>query len=118
MGLHLGPECFMEPLIVNFLLEFPAAWRQKALEGSVWGSGVAWEHSDLYSIASCLCILSARLQASLLCQHDSVYSSLFINTYAARLPGARLWAQGCAHKLRHEPSDDILDPSEFVKCSL
>lgn len=56
----------MEPLIVNFLLEFLAAWRQKALEGPVWGSGVGWEHSDLYSIASCMCILSTKhKQASL-----------------------------------------------------
>lgn len=51
---------------MNFLLGFLAAWRQKAPEGSAWGSGVGWEHSDLYSIASCVCVLSTRhKQASL-----------------------------------------------------
>ena len=37
MGLHPGPERFIEALIVNFLLGFLAAWRQKAPEGSESG---------------------------------------------------------------------------------
>ena len=52
-GLHPGPECFIEPLIVNFLLGFLAAWRQKAPEGSESGRRVGGRRqSHLHSIAS------------------------------------------------------------------
>lgn len=57
-----------------------------------------------------------KTQASLPWQLNSVYSYLFIDTYAAKLPGARRCAQGCEHKGRHEPCSDTPDPSELVKC--
>ena len=52
MGLHPGPECFIEPLIVNFLLGFPAAWRQKAPEGSESGFRIGEGKMFSFSLSS------------------------------------------------------------------
>ena len=77
MGLHPGPECFIEPLIVNFLLGFPAAWRQKAPGGSEAGFRIGEGKMFSFASSSFVPCASSKHRPSPPRQHNYPYSGSF-----------------------------------------